>query len=67
MSDAGPALKEWPPVELIAGLSLETTAKPESELDEKVHSGRVSPWTFSSIVHLSRLLRVFGRAIRSDP
>ncbi|KAK4694508.1 hypothetical protein P7C71_g3089, partial [Lecanoromycetidae sp. Uapishka_2] len=38
MSDAGPAPREWPPVDLIAGLSLETTAKPESELDEKVQS-----------------------------
>ena len=43
MVDARPALKEWPPVELIAGLSLETNAEPESELDEKVYSGRVSP------------------------
>lgn len=70
MSDDGPALKEWPPVELIAGLSLETTAEPESELDEKVHSGTVSPRlriTLCSIVHLARLLRVFGRAIRSHP
>lgn len=70
MSDTGPALKEWPPVDLIAGLSLETTAEPESELDEEVHSSRVSPrlWiTLPSIVHLSRLLRTFGRAVRSDP
>lgn len=43
MSDAGPAPKQWPPVDLIAGLSLETTAEAESQLDEKVHSGRVSP------------------------
>ena len=43
MSDAGPALKEWPPVELIAGLSLETNAEPENELDEKVQSGRIFP------------------------
>lgn len=70
MSDAGPAPREWPPVDLIAGLSLETTARPESELDEKIHSGRSSPrlWiTFSSIAHLLRLLRAFSRAVRSDP
>lgn len=68
MSDAGPAPKEWPPVDLIAGLSLETTAEPESELDAKVHSGKVSlsVWTtLLSIPHLSLLLRVFSRVIRS--
>ena len=43
MSNVGPALKEWPPVNLIAGLSLKTTAEAESELDEKVISGKVFP------------------------
>ena len=43
MSDAVPAPKEWPPLDLIAGLSLETTAEPESELDEKVQSGKSFP------------------------
>ena len=42
MSDVRSAPKEWPSVDLIAGLFLERTAEPESELDEKVHSGRVS-------------------------
>lgn len=70
MSDAGLAVEEWPPVDLIAGLSLETTAEPESELDEKVRSGKPCPrlWiTVSSILHLSRLLRAYGRPVRSDP
>lgn len=60
----------WPPVDLIAGLSLETTAKPESELDEKVKSGNFSPSLLimlSSIVHLSQLPVAFGRTLDSDP
>ena len=70
MSDAEPAPREWPPVDLIAGLSLETTARPESELDEKIHSGSSSPrsWiTLSFIARLLRLLRAFSRAARSGP
>ena len=69
MSEAGPTLKEWPPVDLMAGLSLKTTAKLESELDEKVRSGRFSPSLLiplSSIVHLSRLLVNFDRAVDSN-
>ena len=69
MSEARPTLREWPPVDLIAGLSLETTAKPERELDEKVKSGR-SPLslliTLSSFVRLSQSLVAFCRAVDSD-
>ena len=55
MSEARPTLREWPPVDLIAGLSLETIAKAESELDEKVKFGKFSPSlliTLSPIIHL---------------
>lgn len=41
MSGARNAPKEWPPVDLIADLSLETTAEPEVELDGKVYSGKL--------------------------
>ncbi len=51
MSDGEPAPREWPPVDLIAGLSLETIAEPESELDAKVHSGRVSQLVHHTLFH----------------
>ena len=35
-------VREWPPVDLIAGLSLKTTAEPELELDKKVLSGKAA-------------------------
>ncbi|KAL8832478.1 MAG: hypothetical protein Q9191_000248 [Dirinaria sp. TL-2023a] len=38
MSDTGPTPEQWPPIDLIAGLSLKTTADSESELDERVYS-----------------------------
>ena len=40
MSGNRPAPKPWPPIDLIAGRSLKTIADPESQLDEKVHSGK---------------------------
>lgn len=42
MSDAGPTAEEWPPNDLIAGLSLNTIADSDSELDENVLSGMFS-------------------------
>ena len=69
MSEARVTLREWPPVDLIAGLSLETTAKPESELDEKIKSGRSPPSlsiTPSSPVRLSQFPIAFGRFVNSD-
>ena len=41
-------VREWPPVDLMAGLSLETTAEPELELDEKVVSGKAASCLASS-------------------
>lgn len=41
MPDAEPTAREWPPNDLIAGLSLKTIADPESELDENVLSGMI--------------------------
>ena len=69
MSEAKATLREWPPVDLIAGLSLETIAKPEKELDDKVKSGR-SPLslllTLSFVVRLSQFLGALCRAVKFD-
>ena len=43
MSVDSSAPREWPPVDLIAGLSLETIAEPEAELDENVLSSKNYP------------------------
>ena len=40
MSESASAPREWPPVDLIAGLSLKTIAEPELQLDENVISGK---------------------------
>lgn len=52
MSDVGPSIKEWPPVDLIADLSLDATAEPEIELDQKVRSGMSSPYLCRSFLVL---------------
>ena len=58
MFQNGPAPRQWPPVDLIAGLSLETTAYPESKLDENVHSRKFYPRSIalSSIILVPRKL-----------
>ena len=58
MSQNGPTPRQWPPVDLIAGLSLETIAQPEIKLDEKVHSRKFYPRyiVLSSIILVPRKL-----------
>lgn len=55
MPDAKPTVREWPPNDLIAGLSLKTIADAESELDEKVLSGMISLWSGCSMRYFQQL------------
>ena len=49
MSEGVSAPRDWPPVDLIAGLALETTAEPQGELDEEVYFSKDLPSLYTTL------------------